>query len=161
MAKQSHMWSLLALAALVGGVPLFSCFVLSSLLSLDGFISITSGGTTTPEIEAKLGITLPPSAVIQYVERDGFLDEYINLKLEVDQGDLAAFLADSPFVDAKLSSNQRYVFQCDASPPEWRPEEARSFESAEVDLPGNEVIRILIDHDTPARPVIYIEWFES
>jgi len=74
-------------------------------------ISITSCGTTTPEIESKLGIKLPPSAVVKFVERDGFLDEYINFKFEINRSDLAPLLENSPFAGIEMSSMDQTVSQ--------------------------------------------------
>ena len=93
-------------------------------------------------------------------EATGGPDDMLYLKVEIDREELDSFLEDSPFADANLRSDQKFVGN-EKGQTWWRPDDVKTYKSAQVFLPQGEVLNILLDFDQEKKVVIYLMWHET
>lgn len=87
-------------------------------------------------------------------------DHYIQIKVEMRRDDLDAFVKGSLFAGKQLGSCGRSVLTIDPA-TWWDPSSPQKFLSGEAELPGGELLRILIDLDREDNITAYLVWHET
>jgi hypothetical protein len=145
-------------------------------LTLAGILTGCSGGdaptlapNVTPQQQAdaarSMGLTFPAGVQFLLYKRDtGGPDDAVFLKLAMSGPALAQFVAQPPLASVKWDSTRRCV---DDVPtwPQWQPDKATQFRSAQIHLPSAEVLNVLIDDGAAAGPdgsaIVYLMWFQT
>ena len=147
---------------------LVTCF-LGAVLS--GCATVWSGGRSSAEpdvtkeklqqYEKVMHLTFPGSTRgLNAREVTGGPDDALYLKVEIDKDELDSFLKKSPFADANLRNDQKFVGN-EKGQTWWQPDDVKSYKSGQVSLTQGEVLNILLDLDQDKKVVIYLLWHET
>ena len=148
---------------------LFVTYVLGLLLC--GCATAWSGGRNfaEPEVtkeklqhyEKAMHLTFPASTRGHNArEVTGGPDDVLYLKVEIDKEELDFFLKSSPFADADLRSDQKFVGN-EKGQTWWRPDDVKTYKSGQVFLAQGEVLNILLDFDHDKKIVMYLMLHET
>ena len=111
--------------------------------------------------ERLLGMTFPKSTLpIRMHYRGGWLDDSMQLKIEIAKEDIPALIRASPFAGAELSETENRMWAVQDL-NWWDPETVKTFQYGETQLPDVSYLRILIDTGKERVAVVYLKWFQT
>ena len=157
---------LLKLIAFIGLALPLALLIGTRFLSIFPPISASAGDekSTLDYACTRMLLIFPHSTKLVAFRRASFLDESIDLLVEIDPDDVDVFMRNDAFRDIKPSMTEKSIFVLD--PPagaveQWRARDVRRFASGQARLPNYSNLSFLLDFDRNDVVRIYLSWWES